>query len=150
MSGGGKGGSTTTKVDIPDALKKAAKDNLKQAKQVSQLPYAPNFGPTVAAFTPQQQAAFDTANVGSSAFGLPTGDSSPLPAPTTAGGFKGYSTEPIYNASMDKVPSNVLALYNALFANPGASVGSKVATRPQPAAAPKATSPSGKGAGVFG
>ena len=90
---------------------------MKQARQVAELPYAPNFGTSVAAFTPQQQAGFDTANVASRAFGLPTG-SSAMPTPQNVGGFNGYSTEGIYKDAMSKVPSNVLALYNALFASP--------------------------------
>lgn len=125
--GGGKGGESTQKVEIDPRLEKEALKNMKQARAVSQLPYAPNFGAQVAAFTPQQQAAFDTANMAAGAFGLPTAKTNPLPEAQNVGGFQGYSTKGLYEDAMSKVPSGVLALYNALFANPNAPAGAKVA-----------------------
>ncbi len=146
--GGGKGGQTTSETKIDPRLEEEALKNLKQARAVSELPYAPNMGLSVAAFTPQQEAAFQTANKASSAFGLPTGSTSSLPTPRNVGGFSGYSSENLYNDAMSKVPSNVLALYNALFASPSkpataAATGTTKATT-------KANSLSGKGGGVMG
>ena len=47
---GGKGGSSTTKVEIPNYLEDM-RENLREAKQVSRIGYVPKFGPQVAAFT---------------------------------------------------------------------------------------------------
>ena len=54
---GGKGGSQTSSVEIPEYIEKAAQRNLNKAERISQLGYVPYYGPDVAAFTPMQQAA---------------------------------------------------------------------------------------------
>jgi hypothetical protein len=67
---GGKGGSTSSSVEIPEYIEKAAQRNLNKAERISQLGYVPYYGPDVAAFTPMQQASFqNTADV-ASAFGM--------------------------------------------------------------------------------
>ena len=55
---GGKGGSTTSSVSIPEYIEEAAKQNLAKAEGISQIGYVPYYGPSVAAFTPFQQAGF--------------------------------------------------------------------------------------------
>lgn len=116
MSGGGKGGQQTTKIDLPPEIEAAAKDNLALAKKVGSLPYAPYMGASVAAFTPAQEAAFKGADAAASAFGLPGAAAGAMPKPdVNVGGFKGYSTKPFYEDAMSKVPPDVLKLYNSFF-----------------------------------
>ena len=106
---GGKGGSTSSSVEIPEYIEKAAQRNLNKAERISQLGYVPYYGPDVAAFTPMQQASFqNTANV-ANAFGMgaPTSQSDimgGMGAPTQyAGGVSGYSSAPIYEQSLDEL-----------------------------------------------
>ena len=106
---GGKGGSTSSSVEIPEYIEKAAQRNLNKAERISQLGYVPYYGPDVAAFTPMQQASFqNTANV-ANAFGMgaPTSQSDimgGMPTPTQyAGGVSGYSSAPIYEQSLDEL-----------------------------------------------
>ena len=101
MAGGGKGGSQTTKVEIPKWLQRAAQQNLARADEIATLGYVPRFGPEVAAFSPMQQAAFANTGQAAAAFGLPGGGMTGMegmPAPTEfAGGIQGSSSTPLYN-----------------------------------------------------
>ena len=107
---GGKGGSSTTEVAVPEYIEEAARRNLNKAEGISQIGYTPYYGPDVAAFTPMQEAAFqNTADV-ASAFGLSGGDMSAqdlrggVDAPTTyAGGVRGYSSAPMYEQSLEEL-----------------------------------------------
>ena len=103
---GGKGGSTTSSVTIPEYIEEAARRNLAKAEGISQIGYVPYYGPDVAAFTPFQQAGFQqTADV-ASAFGLgpqmSQADVMGGMAPPTqyAGGVSGYSAAPMYEQSV--------------------------------------------------
>lgn len=106
---GGKGGSTTSSVQIPEYIEKAAQRNLNKAEKISQLGYVPYYGPDVAAFTPMQQAAFQNTADTASAFGMAAPTSQQdimggMPAPTTyAGGVQGYSSAPMYQQSVDEL-----------------------------------------------
>lgn len=97
---GGKGGSQTSSVEIPEYIEAAAQRNLNKAERISQLGYVPYYGPDVAAFTPMQQAAMQNVAGAAGAFGLatPTGqDIYGMPAPTEyAGGIQGYSSAPMF------------------------------------------------------
>jgi hypothetical protein len=97
---GGKGGSTTSQVQIPEYIEAAAQRNLNKAERISQLGYVPYYGPDVAALTPMQQASMQNVAGTAGAFGLsaPTGqDIYGMPAPTTyAGGIQGYSSAPMF------------------------------------------------------
>lgn len=97
---GGKGGSTTSQVQIPEYIEAAAQRNLNKAERISQLGYVPYYGPDVAALTPMQQASMQNVAGAAGAFGLaaPTGqDIYGMPAPTTyAGGIQGYSSAPMF------------------------------------------------------
>jgi hypothetical protein len=108
MSGGGKGGSSSTSVQVPAWLESAAKQNLARADRVAQLGYTPYYGPDVAAFSPMQMAAMQGTNQAASAFGLPGGDAmAGMPAPQTfAGGVQGYSSAPLYQQSIDALAAN--------------------------------------------
>lgn len=112
----GKGGTQQQKIELPKQLKEAAKENLKLAKSVGELPYVPNLGITTAAFTPMQEAGFSGVNNAASAFGLPT--SAPMagmPTAETVGGISGYSTEPIYNDAMSRIDPAILAKFKSFF-----------------------------------
>jgi len=108
---GGKGGSTTSSVSIPEYIEEAAKQNLAKAEGISQIGYVPYYGPSVAAFTPFQQASFQQTADTASAFGL--GPQTPMsqqdimggmPAPTEyAGGVMGYSSQPLYQQAVDQL-----------------------------------------------
>ena len=102
----GKGGSTTSTVEIPEYIEQAAKRNLNKAENISQIGYTPYYGPDVAAFTPFQQSAFqNTADVASE-FGMnvPLTQSNimgGMGAPTTyANGVSGYSSAPMFEESL--------------------------------------------------
>ena len=126
MSGGGKGGKEEEKTEIPQWLRDPAIRNLNRAEAVQQLPYMPYYGPEVAAFTPTQNAAFDT-NIGAAeAFGLLAPNSgltstSGMPTPTEyAGGFTGYSSQPLYEQALAELKANqpgAVEQYDALFGN---------------------------------
>lgn len=104
---GGKGGSTTSKVEIPDWLESAAQDTLSRADDVSRIGYVPYSGPDVAAFSPMQNAAFDNTNQMASAFGMGGGQGSYMPeAQTFAGGAQGYSSMPLYNEAKGNISDN--------------------------------------------
>ena len=117
MSGGGKGGSQSTSVQIPAWLESAAQQNLARADRVSQLGYTPYFGPDVAALTPMQQAAMQNTNNAALSFGMAApGDAmAGIPAAQTfAGGLQGYSSAPLYQQSVDALRTNAPGQYNAM------------------------------------
>jgi hypothetical protein len=103
---GGKGGSTTSTVTIPEYIEAAAQRNLNKAERISQIGYTPYYGPDVAAFTPMQQAGFQNIANTAGAFGMaaPTTQQDIMggmgPATTYAGGVQGYSSAPIYEQSL--------------------------------------------------
>ena len=103
---GGKGGSTTSTVEVPEYIEEAARRNLAKAEGISQIGFTPYYGPDVAAFTPFQQAGFQqTADV-AGAFGMATPTSQQdimggMGAPTQyANGVMGYSSAPLYEQSL--------------------------------------------------
>jgi len=106
---GGKGGSTTSEVKLPEYIEAAAQRNLNRADRVSQLGYVPEYGPTVAAFTPTQQAAFQNTASTADAFGMSSPTSQRdimggMNAPTTyANGVQGYSSAPMYEQMVSEL-----------------------------------------------
>jgi len=103
---GGKGGSSTSEVTIPEYSEAAAQRNLNKAEGISQIGYTPYYGPDVAAFTPMQQAAFQNTADTAGAFGMAAPTSQQdimggMAAPTEyAGGVRGYSSAPMYEESL--------------------------------------------------
>lgn len=97
---GGKGGTKTSTVEIPEYIERAAQRNLNRAEQIAQMGYVPYYGPDVAAFTPMQEAAMQNVASAAGAFGLatPTGASvTGMPTATEyAGGIRGYSSSPMF------------------------------------------------------
>lgn len=122
---GGKGGSTTTTVEVPQYIEDAAKRNLERADVISRIGYTPYYGPDVAAFTPTQEAAFQNVASQAGAFGLTTpagGVMAGMPTPQEfAGGIRGYSSAPMYEQSLGEFARRRPAQFNlieSLFINP--------------------------------
>lgn len=114
---GGKGGSQTTEVKIPEWLETAAKGNLARADEVARIGYTPYYGPDVAAMTPMQQAAMQNTNQGAAAFGLaaPSDPMAGMPqSQTFADGVQGYSSAPTYQQSVDQLKARNPAQYAAM------------------------------------
>lgn len=102
---GGKGGSTTSKVEIPAWAEAAAQKNLQRAEGVQNLGYTPYIGPDVAAPNQMQTAAWQSAADAGSAFGLaPKMDvAASLPEATDYGnGIKGYSSFPLFEQAVSE------------------------------------------------
>lgn len=99
--GGGKGGSQTQTIKLPKSLEEGSTEVLAAGLRSAALPYSPNRGVTIAAFSPQQQAAMEGANSAAGAFGLPMGQGQYMPpAEVGAGGVKGYSTGDLYDQNV--------------------------------------------------
>ena len=103
---GGKGGSTTSEVSIPEYIEAAAQRNLNKAERISQIGYTPYYGPDVAAFTPMQQAGFQSTADLAGAYGMAAPSSQQDiyggmgPATQYANGVQGYSSAPMYEQSL--------------------------------------------------
>jgi hypothetical protein len=117
---GGKGGSSTTEVKVPQYIEDAARANLARADEISKIGYTPYYGPDVAAFTPMQQSSFQNTSDMASAFGLATPMSQQdiyggMPAPTSyAGGVQGYSSAPMFEQSMAELEARRPGQYAAI------------------------------------
>lgn len=111
---GGKGGSQSTTVEIPDWLEGPAKRTLARAESVADIGYAPYYGPEVAAFSPDQQAAFDNTNAAAAAFGLDAGGGGYMPQTTQMGGARGYSSIDGYTAAIAHLAKNNPEIFAAL------------------------------------
>ena len=114
---GGKGGSTSSTVTIPQYIEDAARANLAKAEEISKIGYTPYYGPDVAAFTPMQQAGFQNTAGMADAFGLAGGGTGMegMPTPTTyAGGIQGYSSAPIFEQSMAELEARRPGQYAAI------------------------------------
>ena len=114
---GGKGGSTTSQVQIPKWMENAAKKNLARADDVAEIGYTPYYGPDVAATTPMQAAAFGNTNQAADAFGMQS--VSPqnygLPqAQTYEGGISGYSSGGAFDQALGLLEQNRPGQYEAI------------------------------------
>jgi hypothetical protein len=126
---GGKGGSTTSEITIPDYIENAARANLAKADDISRVGYTPYYGADVAAFNPMQQAAFQNTADTANAFGIatptsPTDIMGNMGAPTVyADGVTGYSSAPMFQDSVDTLrylrPAQA-NLIDSFFINPNA------------------------------
>lgn len=122
---GGKGGSTTSQVEIPAWLENAAIENINRARAAQQIGYAPYYGPDVAAFTPMQAQAMQATGSAAQAFGLaPQGFDATAGIPqaqTYAGGLMGYSSAPLFEESLqtfrDVRPAQAAAM-ESMFIDP--------------------------------
>jgi hypothetical protein len=120
---GGKGGTSSTSVEIPAWLESAARQNIARADQIAQIGYVPYYGPDVAAMTPMQLAAGGNINTAASAFGLGA-PSSPMAGMQPAmnyGGMAAYSSAPLYEQSLAQLAASRPGQFAALqapFLNP--------------------------------
>jgi len=131
---GGKGGSTTSTVEVPQYIEDAARRNLERADLISKIGYVPYFGPDIAAFSPQQEAAFAGTQQLAGAFGTPTTMDMGVPAPQTfAGGVRGYSSAPMFEEAMDEFgrrrPAQK-AFIDSLFIDPFSGAFTPISTTP--------------------
>lgn len=110
---GGKGGSSTSSVSVPGYIEDAGKRGIGLAEQVADVGYVPYYGLDVAAFTPQQEAAFQGVNDLSAAFGMPTGDFS-MPETRMRGGIEGYSSGNLFDAAVKQLRQRRPEIYDAL------------------------------------
>ena len=121
MGGGGKGGSQTTKTEIPDWIAQPASRNLARAEAVQQLGYMPYSGPQIAAFNPTQQAAMQGSYDTAAAFGLvPQGGDAMagVPQAQNFNGVTAYSSAPMYEQALAELQARnpeAVAQYNKLF-----------------------------------
>ena len=119
---GGKGGSQTSSVNIPDWIKGPAERNLARAETAAQIGYMPYYGPDVAAFSPQQEAAQNMAFGAGQAYGLiPASQkfSTGMPeAQTFDGGIRGYSSGGLFDQAVNELATRrpeQVAKYNSLY-----------------------------------
>lgn len=118
MSGGGKGGKSTTEVKIPEWLEAAARENLARGQSVANIGYTPYYGPDVAAMTPMQMASMQGTSSAAGAFGLPGGGMTGMegmPTPQTfAGGVQGYSSGSLYDEAIAELQRRRPGQYDAI------------------------------------
>lgn len=101
LGGGGKGGSQSTSVKLPQFVEDAASRAIDRGEAASQIGFVPFSGPEVAAFTPQQELAFAATNQAAEAFGLPAQTGTGLPAPQDfGGGVMGFSSRPVLDFAL--------------------------------------------------
>ena len=101
---GGKGGRSNTEVTMPQFAETALQQGIGMAGDVSALGYTPYYGPDVAAFSPQQQAAFEGTNQMANAFGMPSASGQQyMPQATTMGGITGYSSGDGFDAAVGEL-----------------------------------------------
>lgn len=120
---GGKGGSTTSSVQIPDWAQDAAKKNIAMGEYASQLGYMPYYGLDVAAQTPAQQAANQNFGSAVSAFGgqAPVDMNAGMPTAQTIDGVSGYSSGGLFDSALAELQQRRPAQYQAysdMFINP--------------------------------
>jgi hypothetical protein len=139
---GGKGGSTTSEITVPDYIENAARANLAKADAISQVGFTPYYGADVAAFNPMQQAAFQNTADTANAFGMatptsPTDIMGNMGAPQTyANGVTGYSSAPMFQDAVDTLGyfrPNQKALLDSFFVNPYTGFDPSGAYRASPA-----------------
>ena len=153
MSGGGKGGSTTSTVEVPAWLENAARSNLAKADTLSRIGYTPYYGPDVAAMTPSQMAAIQGTNTAALSFGLPSvaDPMAGMGQPLSYGGIPAYSSGGMYDQALAELQRRQPGQYNALrapFIDPvtgaqpaapfgsGSTMGSKGGANAAPVPAP--------------
>jgi hypothetical protein len=111
-------GSQTTTTKLSPEMEKHAALTMQRSQDAANVGFVPYSGPQVAAFTPMQQAAFDSNNMAASAFGLPTAPGTGTPAPTDfGGGMMGHSGMPLYQQALQSLMQSNPQQYNALIAN---------------------------------
>jgi hypothetical protein len=118
------GGSKSTSVSVPAWLEDAGRSALARSEAVSRIPYAPYYGPDVAAMTPMQVAAMRGTNQMAEAFGSPTADvTAGMPTAQDYGGMSAYSAGPMYDAALAELQRRQPGTYDAIMAQFGGTAG---------------------------
>lgn len=117
-------GKSTTKQEIPKYIENASKGLIGLSKDYGSIGYVPYTGPDVAAFSGQQLAGMQGANMAAQAFGLPGGGLMNMPAPQTfAGGMQGYSSAPVYQQAVNQIDPAQYAAMTKNFVQPSGTGG---------------------------
>lgn len=101
--GGGKGGSQSSKMELPAWLETPMKANIARAEDIAKIGYTPYYGPDVAAFTQPQMQAMQGYGNAAAAFGMaPEGYNATeaidgMTARNYHGGTRGYSSQGLYD-----------------------------------------------------
>jgi hypothetical protein len=119
---GGKGGSTTQQVQIPEWVQGPAQVNLERANQAANIGYTPFYGADVAAFSPQQVQGMQATADAAAAMGLApqTNVAASMPQAQNYGGIMGYSSAPMYEQALAELQARrpgQFDAYNAMFVN---------------------------------
>jgi len=94
-------GKDTQTQQIDPMLAAESQSLINLFRSLAERPDEINRGPTIAAFTPDQEAAFGATDSAAKAFGMGVADRTSMPEPmTSAQGIKGYSIAPEYDESM--------------------------------------------------
>lgn len=118
------GGSQTTKQEIPAWLEAPSIRAIQRGEDIARIGYVPFYGPDIAALTPMQTSAMQNAANAAAAFGLaaPTDAMAGMPvAQDFAGGVRGYSSQPLYQQSLDALQAarpGQFDYLNGFFINP--------------------------------
>ena len=121
---GGKGGSQTSQVEIPQWIQQPSIRNMERAEDLQQVGYMPYMGPDVAGFTQPQQQAMQSNIDAAAAFGLvdPNLDAmASMPQAQDFGGVQGYSSYPMFDMAvkdLERSRPNQVNAYNDLFVDP--------------------------------
>ena len=118
------GGGSTTKVQIPTWIQEPMQRGIARAEQMAQMGYQPYYGPEVAAFSPMQTAAMQSAADAATAFGMAPQMNvmASIPTPTEyVGGVRGYGSGDIFEQSVNefqKRQPEQNQIYSNLFTGP--------------------------------
>lgn len=111
---GGKGGSQSTKVEIPAWMEDAARKNLARGEDISRIGYVPKFGPDIAAFNEADRAARSNVNAMAQAFGMAGAGEFSMPETVDVGGVSGYSSAPLYEQAIEELKTRRPGQYEAM------------------------------------
>lgn len=120
---GGKGGSQTSKVEIPSWIQGPASRNIQRAEQLAQVGYMPYYGPSVAALTPMQLQAMQSTADAAAAFGIaPQMDvTAGMPQAQDFGGIQGYGSGQMFEQALAELAAQQpaqAAAFGRLFTGP--------------------------------
>ncbi len=139
---------TSQKQRVDEELVRRGDEQYQRALALMGLRTQPNRAPTIAAFTPMQEAAFQNTVNAARAFGLhsPRSGTAGMPAANaeTVDGFRGSSGAPLFDAAVGLLPEDYTARENELYGMFAAEL-EKMMGGDEPAATPQASSSQGGG-----
>jgi hypothetical protein len=113
---GGKGGSQTSQVQVPDWVKEPAQRNLARGEYAANLGYTPYYGADVAAMSPMQQASMQNTGQAAQAFGMasPADPMAGMPQAQNFGGVQGYSSGGLFDQALGELQARRPGQFDAL------------------------------------